>query len=329
MCARARDFWCKRRSTDSYTRGVAQVELVQLRERSACPVCGESQASHVFSASYEEPALRRYLVEFYAGRIDPERLKGQRYELSECNACTVVYQRWVPGESFLAELYDDVVDADVAGLARRRGLRVRQGYASTIEQFLKYSRKNPSDTFVLDFGAGWGHWLQMAAAYGCRTAAAELAENRSLQVLAAGHEIFTIDDLPRDAFDFINAEQVFEHLVAPSTVLRRLAQTLRPSGVLRMSVPNGCDIKRRLTRLDWAAPKESPESLNAAAPLEHLNTFNTRSLIDLGTSAGLTTFNYPARQYFDSWERIRFVSSAVVHILRRPPGTLMYFQRRV
>jgi 2-polyprenyl-3-methyl-5-hydroxy-6-metoxy-1,4-benzoquinol methylase len=133
--------------------------------------------------------------------------------------------------------------------------------------------------------------------------------------------------LPADRFHFINTEQVFEHLVDPMAELLRLASALRPGGLVRISVPNGTAVESRLSNPDWNAAKGSPRSLNAVAPLEHINCFNHRSLETLGVRAGLRRFTYPARQYLDSWERARFIGSALLHKINVPSGTLQVFQK--
>jgi hypothetical protein len=83
--------------------------------------------------------------------------------------------------------------------------------------------------------------------------------------------VHAIDELPVDRFHFINAEQVFEHLVAPAQVMQWLAGSLVHGGLLRISVPNGAGVESLVAQADWAASKGSPRSLNAIAPLEHIN----------------------------------------------------------
>jgi SAM-dependent methyltransferase len=93
--------------------------------------------------------------------------------------------------------------------------------------------------------------------------------------------------LPAEGFDFINTEQVFEHLPSPGDDLRRLVQALRPNGVLKIGVPYDPQLRRKLDCPDWIAAKNSPASLNAVAPIEHLNHFEPASLDALCSQAGL------------------------------------------
>jgi SAM-dependent methyltransferase len=96
-----------------------------------------------------------------------------------------------------------------------------------------------------------------------------------------------LDEIPARRFDLINAEQVFEHLPEPLDTLRHLSRGLKPGGLLRIGVPNGTGLKQSLAAWDWTAPKGSARSLNAVAPLEHLNCFTRTSLLVLAETAGL------------------------------------------
>jgi SAM-dependent methyltransferase len=134
--------------------------------------------------------------------------------------------------------------------------------------------------------------------------------------------------LPAERFHFINTEQVFEHLVDPGLSGERLVAALRPGGILRISVPNGTNVPELLADADWSAPKGSPRSLNAVAPLEHLNCFSYESLTHFGSKRlELVPMQYPVRQFLEPWERIRFAVSAVVHALRPPKGTMLLFRK--
>lgn len=295
-------------------------------QRNRCPVCDSADPRTILDLPFDIPPISSYLDSFYGGRLDPHELVGGRFVLLKCGSCELVFQRDVPDDESLGYLYGTAVGD--ASSRPGRGLRVRQGYSFQVEQLLKYWGAPPHDVDVLDYGAGAGDWLSMAAAYGCKTYAVELSVSRQDTLARRGHTILNADDLPAGHFHFINTEQVFEHLVEPMAELGRLASALRPGGLVRISVPNGGDVESRLSDADWTAPKGSGRSLNAIAPLEHINCFDHRSLIALGERAGLRRFTYPARQYLDSWERCRFIASAVVHKFKAPTGTLLLFQKR-
>jgi SAM-dependent methyltransferase len=103
------------------------------------------------------------------------------------------------------------------------------------------------------------------------------------------------EEIPGYQFDCINAEQIFEHLPNPLETLQYISQSLKPNGVIRISVPNGWDIRNRLKILDWAALKGSKNTLYPISPLEHINCFNHDALVRMAELAGLAPIQVSAQ----------------------------------
>jgi SAM-dependent methyltransferase len=300
-----------------------------LVERTTCPVCRApaERAATLSDLPFDQDPLRRYLSEFYDGALDVRPLRGERFVLLDCPGCGLVYQRHVPDAALLEQLYGSAALADAGAVGAARGLSTRIAYAHDVERVIRHVGLPAAQIEVLDFGSGTGLWLQMAAAFGCRTTGAEITGSTLERLSAAGHRAVSMEDLPSERFHFVNTEQVVEHLVEPAETVQRLAAALRPGGVLRISVPNGSDIRERLRRGDWSAPKGSAESLNPVAPLEHLNCFDAASLRRLGTGAGLRPFDYPLRVELHQLGRLRYIAGAVRGRVRRPTGTLQLFSK--
>lgn len=306
---------------------------LQFHRRAACPACAGASARQLLELPFHTGAIASYLVDFYGGALDPQRCRQSTYCLLCCDACGLVYQRDVLDDDGLAWLYggldngvDDVDDGAAAAAAGRKHFGVRRAYSAQVEQLVVALGGEPTRLHVLDYGAGWGFWLDMAAAYGCVTYAAELSAD-SAGRSAQRHQLVPAAALPVDRFDFINAEQVIEHVAEPLATVRALAAAVKPGGIVRISVPNGSSVASLLAHPDWAAPKGSAHSLNAVAPLEHVNCFDHASLLQLGRRAGLQPYRFPVRQRLHSWERLRFVGAALASPVRRPKGTLLYFRR--
>jgi SAM-dependent methyltransferase len=90
--------------------------------------------------------------------------------------------------------------------------------------------------------------------------------------------VITWDDIPKYRFDFINTEQVFEHIPEPLETLRHLIKSLETNGIIKISVPTANDVDRRLKIMDWEAPIDSRNSLDPVTPLEHINYFKRSSI---------------------------------------------------
>jgi SAM-dependent methyltransferase len=127
----------------------------------------------------------------------------------------------------------------------------------------------------------------LAQAAGCDVTACDVVPELAARFAREGIGFYVPAELPLDAFDFINAEQVFEHLTEPAATLRKLIRSLKPHGVIKIGVPFDRALDAKLLAPDWRAMKSSPASLNAVAPIEHLNAFNPEALGKLGALAGL------------------------------------------
>lgn len=299
-----------------------------LIQRTACPVCEAplSEATEIYRLGYASSEMRRYLISFYGaqGTPEPERLADEEFVLKQCNECSVIFQLAVPSENFSYDLYEHWINPDLAyGLDREtRSSDYFAAMARELATFLgHFKSRHPLKVF--DFGMGWGEWCLMAKAFGCEVFGAELSDARKAHARQQGIEIRDLEDIPSSYFDVIHTEQVFEHLVEPLPILRRLRQALSPGGLLKISVPDGTGIQRRLATPDWSAPKGTPASLNAVAPLEHVNCFNHESLMKLGKKCGLEPVKFKLRETYAGMIR---VDGSMRHLIK---GFLTPIYRRV
>jgi len=261
------------------------------------------------------------------------KLDGISYTLMECGACGLVYQREAPDDDLVEALYERWIDPEDS-LARMRAhdLGLYAGYAQEIMQAFHALARPPASLKVLDFGMGWGRWPALARGFGAQVFGSEISDVRLAHARSVGIESVAWNDLPGQSFDLINTEQVFEHLVEPRETLAQLARALAPDGLLKISVPNGTNIHRLLRTMDWGAPKFTRNSLNAVAPLEHLNCYDAGALRALGATAGLQPVYLPLSTYyrftFPSTRLRRFARELVKpvyrSVLRR--GSYMYFR---
>ncbi|MBU6471562.1 MAG: methyltransferase domain-containing protein, partial [Alphaproteobacteria bacterium] len=195
-------------------------------ERRSCPVCGAARGNVLFDARYDSERVAAYLAEWY-GQVDLAPLAGIRYTVKKCNECGFVFQVVVPAGAFLEVLYDGWIGGEAREELRDRYVAADYRYlAFQVDWILRYFRKPPREIAVFDFGMGWSEFLEMARAFGCDVAGMELSEKRVCYAQSIGVQTISMDELPEGAFDFINTEQVFEHLAEPRQVLERLARAV-------------------------------------------------------------------------------------------------------
>lgn len=277
--------------------------------RQTCPVCESSNNTVLLKLAYAESPIKDHLDSWYA--YDHNALEGSYYALEECKDCGLIYQREILNELATAKLYNEWINHE-EGFERNvnehtsdRGMSRAQELANV----MMYLDATPGKLNILDFGMGFGTWCYLVKGFGCHNVyGTEMSQTRI--DYAGDIKIIDWKDLPNYRFDFINTEQVFEHLTDPVGTLAYLKQALAPNGIIKISVPNGEDIKRRLKTKDWDALKDpklsvkssamwengSKDSLNAVAPLEHINCFKHSVLLEMAKRVGFVQAIIPNKR---------------------------------
>lgn len=289
--------------------------------RAACELCGAARSRSLLARPMSDPSVWEFLENYYQGRIAKTAVDGAEYRIMLCEECGFAWQGEVLGAEAMRVLYGEWISAEDSLNKKRFGAAALFGdYASQAGRIAALIGKPPHETDVLDFGMGWGYWCRMAQAFGYRVTGLEVAEDRRAHAQSMG--IRVVDTLPGGSgghFDFINAEQVFEHITDPLGTARALSRVLRPRGVVRVAVPDAAAAIRGLADPGWKARKD------ALHPLEHINGFTHETLVRLGETAGLNV-EEPA----PAVRGLRGVLPALAgRLMSRPPrsGTCLFFRK--
>ncbi len=260
-------------------------------ERKKCPVCEEVKSESIFEEPYGSQLLIQYLESFYGirGGVDLSKVREGIYELVKCSFCELIYQRYIPNDAMMNTLYERWLDPAMIyeKFEKNHAKEYYLGLADEVAGIIGFFDAKPADLEFFDFGMGWSNWCKMVQAFGVNVCGAELSQARIDHAKNHGLEVIGLSELSEKRFDFINTEQVFEHISNPRETLALLVKGLKNNGLIKLSVPNGFDIERRLKVNDWTAPKGSINSLNPVAPLEHINCFKTKNLDILADKVGL------------------------------------------
>lgn len=292
--------------------------------REECPACASGRFKAIYQSQYDEPPVKDYLSDFYSpqGMVEFEYLHGASYILCECNICGLIFQRDIPNETLMERLYEHWIDPHKVFSQQQEhdGLGYYSYYAQEIMQIISYFSKKPSSLCFLDYGMGWGKWALMAKAFGCDSYGTELSMERIQHAKSSGIKVIEWDEISQHRFDFINTEQVFEHIAEPLQTLRHLKNALKTDGILKISVPTANDIERRLRIMDWKSPKGSRNSLNPVAPLEHINFFRRASLAKMAVEAGMEEVFIPAKlqyRFMTDWGGVKRIAKNLLLPLYR------------
>lgn len=240
---------------------------------------------------YAEDPIKTYLHRFYdpQGGVEMGYLNGEEYILHQCNTCSLIYQFSIPNDQLMSRIYEYWIDSNIYRPKSNNNPLVAQPYLLAELLMLPYVlRKQPAQISLLDFGMGWSEWCRIAQTLGYKIAGVEI--NRDQLEYAKNCQVPTVNPhaLIESSFDFINTEQVFEHVAQPFETLQLLVKALKPGGIIKISVPDGTGILDQLAYSNWLIPKKSRKSLNAIAPLEHINTYSYPALLKLAHLCGLS-----------------------------------------
>lgn len=283
-----------------------------LETRKKCPACTSGNFKIIYENRFDEPPIKDYLLDFYSQQImvDFKYLEGSAYILCECENCDLIFQRDIPNKILMEKLYGPWI-----GPLERRyqdtDFSNHVADAREIMQIISYLGKEPSSLRFFDFGMGLGQWALMAKGFNCQSYGTELVDVLIEHAKLNGIKVITWDEIPQYSFDFINTEQVFEHIAEPLTTLHHLRKSLKIGGMLKISVPPSNDIDRRLKIMDWKAPKDSRNSLNPVAPLEHINCFRRSSILKMAKEEGIHEIFIPIKtqyRYATDWDGIKGIA---------------------
>jgi SAM-dependent methyltransferase len=259
-------------------------------QRENCPLCGSRAQQMLSDLAFDEAPLAPFLEGFYGGRLAPAELARGRYRIQCCDECDFIFQDRILDDAGMQRLYQDWVD-QASSLQKKRFAKANRflQYAGQVKTLTRLFDKPPQQTRVLDYGMGWGYWCRMVQAHGFDVRGYELSASRREHARELGVPVMDELEQADVEFDFIYANQVFEHLPDPKQALHELCRYLHADGIVYLRVPDGRDVARHLRQGGW-----SP-GLDAIHPLEHINCFTRATLIQLGASAGLQPVQAPLR----------------------------------
>src|SRR4030043_1433227 len=242
--------------------------------RPNCCICNCKEKSILFSSDFVNPVIWNFLDSYYCHRIDKDILLDQRYEVAKCKKWGFIWQTYILDEQGMKQLYDEWISKEHSLHKKSKaGIDFYFGYAKDVGTISILLKKNPHQIQVLDYGMGWGYWCMMAQAFGYNVHGMELSINRQQFAKVHGINVISnISDLP-EPVDYINCDQVMEHIPDPFVSLKEITRFLMPGGIIKITVPDGKRIEKQITSTHWIPAK------NAIHPLEHINCFTHKSLV--------------------------------------------------
>ncbi len=256
-------------------------------KRRMCPACRSTQARKIFEHAFESVKVKNFIENYYGSELS-EKISGHQYSLLECSKCTLIYQSNILDTQGLNYLYEVAIDKK-SSLAKREQANSQYFQSLVLDSYAPigfFPEKKPRQIRVLDFGMGWGHWAIAAQAHGLNIVGVELSQSRISYAKSKGVKVIDLIDTVPNNFDYINTDQVFEHLDDPHSVLEKLVNNLKPGGIIKIFVPNSSIDRIKLKYGRWKPCKDSFH------PLEHINSFTNYSINLFTKQFSLTPVSY-------------------------------------
>lgn len=261
------------------------------------------------------------------------RVADKEYEIRYCATSGLYFQSWVMDDDELAKWYSSPAGDEFFG--EKIAEQKLHWFAHQAEEILVLRQICQSARpTVLDFGCNWGKWASMALAFGCDVYGVEVNRNAAAFCRKRGIQIIDQDQLDQFPFDYVNADQVLEHVSDPIGLGRRLAGCLKPSGILKVSTPGNSRLPKILRKAQHEADNAvvNAETLDSLYPLEHVNLFSNSSLKIFGEKIGLERCRAPVLTWLGAgqlWNIPRQLNRNLIVPFKRwlGKGTYLWFKK--
>ena len=241
-----------------------------------CKIC-KKKGVRIYKKNYTDANLINYLKKYYGNekfKFFKNRLVNINFNLIKCNDCKFIWQENSPKEKFSFDLYEKIIDNKVSLKKSKKKFQIRKHKNNSEINFI-INQFNSNKVNILDFGAGWGHWLNSGDKLKFNPYALEMSEHRKKYISNLGIKILDYDKLGkyRYFFNYIRLDQVVEHVSDFRNIFRLIKKLAIKDCIFYLSVPDGKDIIQNKTKIKLEK--------GVVQPLEHLNCFSRYSLIKL------------------------------------------------
>jgi SAM-dependent methyltransferase len=238
--------------------------------RDHCVACGSIKSSSRSSGQFGEEPLRSFIENDPWGENPMPVLEREEWDFRECSDCG---QRW--HARILSPRWNDtrfskwMSEDAIREFERDHGNN--HDAARAVQHVLRL--KDFGVRRILDFGCGFGRFLEMCRLFGLDAHGVDRSHARRS---GAGVQVHAeLDDVP-GSFDAITMFEVLEHLDDPMDMLRQLKSRLNPGGVMVVEVPDTSGVSDFYDR----------ESYYKIHPLDHINAFTPDTLVNFMRRAG-------------------------------------------
>ena len=258
----------------NYMNQVEQVVMKNFNKTLNCKICNKKGVI-IFKKNYDDHNLIKFFETYYGikkYKFLKNRLKHVSYSLLKCENCKFIWQKNSPKEKLSFDLYDKIIDKNESLIKSKKKFLLRK-HKNRCEIDFVINQFQSSQINFLDFGAGWGHWLNSGENRKYYPYALEMSKYRQKYISKLGINIIDYKNLGKykNFFHFIRMDQVVEHVDEFKDIFILIKKMAKKNCIFYLSVPDGGDIIKDKSKIRIEK--------GAVQPLEHLNCFSRYSLL--------------------------------------------------
>ena len=264
---------------------------MKLIQRKLCPFCNSNFFKDIYSQSYNNIQIKKFLVKYYKNKDLIKYVKNNLYIISECLICKGIFQKNIPNKKFIYYLYEKIISKKIS-LKKKINFN-SYNYKSILQDLIlieKILKKRPKEISILEFGSGWGFWSRFAKACNFNITSLELSKARLKS--ENYYNVNVIKNLnTKKKFDVIYSEQTLEHLENPSKIINTFLKLLKKKGVIILKFPTSLGFKLKLM-INYIPKKD------CAHPLEHINIINRNCVKHMIINKNIKIINFKSFYIF-------------------------------
>lgn len=256
--------------------------------RDRCISCGSHVLREVAGGAFSDEPLRSFINADPWGENPLPVLQDRRWSLVECCDCRQRYHRNVLSPEWNEVRFSRWMD----GESIREFEAQHGGRNMTVDHVQHCLRlRDLGAKRVLDFGCGFGQFLEMCHLFGFDAHGVDRSNARRS---GAGVQVHAELDEAPDTFDAITMFEVLEHLDDPLAMLKALKARLNPGGIMIIEVPDTSGVNSIHDEMSY----------RKIHPLDHINAFTPASLVKIMGQAGFEVIKKEAAFVTTSPKRV-------------------------
>lgn len=277
--------------------------------RDRCICCGSVELREIGGGSFCDEPLHSFIANDPWGENPMAVLRNHSWSLVRCRECSQAFHRFILSPEWNQVRFTRWMSED----AIRRFEDEHGGNQDPTRDVQHVLRlKDLGVKRLLDFGCGFGEFLEMCRLFGIQAHGVDRSNARRS---GAGVQIHAeLDDVP-GTFDAITMFEVLEHVDDPLGLLAALRKRLNPGGLMVVEVPDTSGVSGIRDRGTYCK----------IHPLDHINAFTPQSLICIMAQAGFKPIGKGPAFVTTSLKR---VAKDLAKASLKQSSTQRYFQLR-